>query len=110
MSFTKTTKGYTIRWYDVGGRERQRTYKGITRDEARTLERGILAGTSAFEKDKAQMAMQLLDRNRQALFEDWVNTVMRDERIEYKRKAHPKQQESPAEDAEPVDQSAPAKS
>jgi peptidyl-prolyl cis-trans isomerase D len=68
------------------------------------------ANPEAFEKDKAQMAMQLLDRNRQALFEDWVNTVMRDERIEYKRKAHPKQQESPAEDAEPADQSAPAKS
>ena len=36
MSISKTTKGYTLRWYDVGGRERQRTYKGVTRDEART--------------------------------------------------------------------------
>jgi hypothetical protein len=63
-----------------------------------------------FEKTKAQMAMQLLDRNRQALFEDWANAVIRDERVEYKRKAHPKQQEPPVEEAEPVDQSAPAKS
>ncbi len=64
-----------------------------------------------FEKNKAQLAMQLLDRNRQALFEDWANTVLRDERIQYTRKAHPKQQETPAEeDAEPADQPAPAKS
>jgi peptidyl-prolyl cis-trans isomerase D len=63
-----------------------------------------------FEKDKAQMAMQLLERNRQALFEDWANAVIRDERVEYKRKAHPKQMESPTEEAEPVDQAAPAKS
>ncbi|HEV8642368.1 MAG TPA: site-specific integrase [Methylomirabilota bacterium] len=40
---TKTTKGYTIRWYDADGQERQRTYKGIDRDEAKKLERGILA-------------------------------------------------------------------
>ena len=63
-----------------------------------------------FEKNKAQLAMQLLDRNRQALFEDWANTILRDEHVEYKRKARPKQQESPAEDTEPVDQPAPAKS
>jgi peptidyl-prolyl cis-trans isomerase D len=63
-----------------------------------------------FEKNKSQVTMQLLDRNRQALFEDWANTVMRDERLDYKRKAHPKQQESSTEDAEPVDQSVPAKS
>jgi peptidyl-prolyl cis-trans isomerase D len=64
-----------------------------------------------FEKNKAQMAIQLLDRNRQALFEDWANTVLRDERIQYTRKSHPKQQEAPAEDdAQPADQPAPAKS
>jgi integrase len=49
MAIYKTPKGYTLRWYDVGGRERQRTYKGITRDEARTLERGILA-----ERDRGE--------------------------------------------------------
>jgi integrase len=49
MAIYKTTKGYTIRWYDVDGRERQRTYKGIGREEARTLERGILA-----ERDRGE--------------------------------------------------------
>jgi peptidyl-prolyl cis-trans isomerase D len=63
-----------------------------------------------FEKNKVQLAMQLLERNRQALFEDWANAVMRDEHVEYKRKAHPRQQQSPAEEAEPVEPSAPAKS
>ena len=63
-----------------------------------------------FEKSRAQLAMQLLERNRQALFEDWANAVMRDEHVEYKRKAHARQQESPAEDAEPAEPSAPAKS
>ena len=67
--------------------------------------------TVDFEKNKEQLAMQLLDRNRQALFEDWANAVLRDERIQYIRKAHPKQQEAPTEeDAEPADQPAPAKS
>jgi peptidyl-prolyl cis-trans isomerase D len=74
------------------------------------LKQRLPAKPEDFEKDKSQIAMQLLDRNRQALFEDWANAVMRDEQLDYKRKAHPKQQESPAEDAEPVDQSAPAKS
>ncbi len=64
----------------------------------------------AFEKDKAQMAMQLLDRNRQALFDDWANSILRDSQIHYNRKAHPKQPEAPAEDTEPVNQPAPAKS
>jgi peptidyl-prolyl cis-trans isomerase D len=68
-------------------------------------------GPKDFEKNKAQLAMQLLDRNRQALFEDWANTVLRDERIQYTRKAHPRQQDAPTEeDAEPADQPAPAKS
>jgi len=63
-----------------------------------------------FEKNKVQLAAQLLDRNRQALFEDWANSVMRDEHVEYKRKAHPRQQESPTEETEPDESSAPAKS
>jgi peptidyl-prolyl cis-trans isomerase D len=62
-----------------------------------------------FEKSKAQLAMQLLDRNRQALFEDWANAVMRDEHVEYKRKAHPKQQETP-DQGEDGETPAPAKS
>jgi parvulin-like peptidyl-prolyl isomerase len=75
------------------------------------LKQRIPPNSEDFEKNKTQMAMQLLDRNRQALFEDWANTVLRDERIQYTRKAHPRQQEAPTEeDAEPADQPAPAKS
>jgi len=49
MSITRTTKGYTIRWYDRDGRERQRTYKGVDRQEAAQLERKILA-----ERDRGE--------------------------------------------------------
>src|SRR5262244_1840866 len=50
MSVHKTTKGYTIRWYDTDGRERQRTYKGITRNEADRLERELLAARDRGER------------------------------------------------------------
>jgi hypothetical protein len=43
MSLYKTSKGYCIRYYDGDGRERQRTYKGVTREQAVRLEREILA-------------------------------------------------------------------
>jgi integrase len=49
VSITRTTKGYTIRWYDRDGRERQRTYRGIDRQEAVQLERKILA-----ERDRGE--------------------------------------------------------
>ena len=39
----KQAVGYCIRWYDLDGRERQRTIKGITREEAVRLERDLLA-------------------------------------------------------------------
>src|SRR5262245_61617585 len=66
---TRTKKGgYTIRWYDVDRRERQRTYRGITRDEARTIERGILA-----ERDRGE---RLPDERHAPLFgalaDQWV--------------------------------------
>jgi integrase len=35
--------GYRIRWYDSDGRERKKTVKGISREEALRLERDILA-------------------------------------------------------------------
>jgi integrase len=50
MSVHKTTKGYTVRWYDSDGRERQRTYKGITRNEADRLEREVLAARDRGER------------------------------------------------------------
>ena len=50
MSIYKTPKGYSVRWYDADGRERQRTYKGITRNEATTLERELLAARDRGER------------------------------------------------------------
>jgi hypothetical protein len=50
MAIYKTTKGYTLRWYDADGLERQRTYKGITRDEATRLEREMLAARDRGER------------------------------------------------------------
>ena len=43
MAVIKTKTGYQLRWYDIDGRFRKKTYKGITRDEAIRLEREILA-------------------------------------------------------------------
>ncbi len=60
----------------------------------------------AFEKDKQQIEARILERDRQALFNDWVSALMRQERVEYKRKARPRQQELPAEEAEPAEQPA----
>lgn len=39
----KLAIGYRIRWYDTDGQERQKTVKGITREEAVKQERDILA-------------------------------------------------------------------
>jgi integrase len=50
MAIYKTRKGYTVRWYDADGRERQQTYKGITRDEATRLERELLAARDRGER------------------------------------------------------------
>jgi peptidyl-prolyl cis-trans isomerase D len=63
-----------------------------------------------FEKDKPQAEARILERDRQALFNDWVNMVMRQERVEYKRKARPVQQELPADEAQPGEQPAPPQS
>jgi integrase len=49
MAIYKTRKGYTLRWYDADGRERQQTYKGIAREEAVRLEREKLA-----ERDRGE--------------------------------------------------------
>jgi integrase len=49
MAIYKTTRGYTIRYYDADGRERQQTYKGIARKEAKTIEREKLA-----ERDRGE--------------------------------------------------------
>jgi hypothetical protein len=62
-----------------------------------------------FEKDKRQLEAQLLEENRDALFQDWANNVVREEHIDYKIKTPPPQpQEQPVEEPEPAPQPAPA--
>jgi integrase len=50
LAIYKSSKGYSIRWYDADGRERQKTYKGVTRDEAVKLEREMLAARDRGER------------------------------------------------------------
>ena len=59
------------------------------------------------EKEKKQLEAQLLERNREALFQDWANSVIRAEQVDYKRKARPVEPTPPAEDAEPAGQPVP---
>lgn len=49
MAVRKTRLGFQIRWYDVDGRERKKTIKGIKREEAEVREREILA-----ERDRGE--------------------------------------------------------
>lgn len=60
-----------------------------------------------FEKNKNQLAAQLLEANREALFQDWANSVLRAEQVDYKRKARPPQPEPPVEEPEPAPASQP---
>ena len=61
-----------------------------------------------FEQDERQLEVQLLEENRDALFQDWANSVVRDEHVDYKIKTPPPQSEAPAEEPEPAPQPAPA--
>ena len=56
---------------------------------------------------KKQLEALLLERNREELFEDWANAVVRAEQIGYKPKASPAEQAPPAEEPEPAAQPAP---
>ena len=60
-----------------------------------------------FEKNKNQLAAQLLEANREALFQDWANSVLRAEQVDYKRNARPPQPEPPVEEPEPAPASQP---
>ena len=42
MAIKRTSTGYQIRWYNPDGKERKRTYKGISRELAEQKEREIL--------------------------------------------------------------------
>jgi integrase len=50
MAIAKTASGYQLRWYDIDGDFRKKTYKGVTRDEAARLEREILAARDRGER------------------------------------------------------------
>jgi peptidyl-prolyl cis-trans isomerase D len=59
-----------------------------------------------FEKDKAKLLQQALQRNRQALFNDWVNALVREEQVDFgrmrSRPAQPEPVEQPEPDPEPA--------
>jgi hypothetical protein len=63
--------------------------------------------TEDAEKEKKRLEALLLDRSREALFEDWANSVIRAEQVEYKPKAQPLQQAQPAGETEPAEQPVP---
>jgi integrase len=65
---SKATKGYTVRWYDVDGRERQQTFKGITREEAKTIEREKLAERDRGERPTNERDAPLF----KAFAEQWI--------------------------------------
>lgn len=57
---------------------------------------------------RRQLEAQLLQQDREALFEDWANSVMRSEQVDYKRRAPVPQRGSPTDESAPADQSGPA--
>ncbi|HVM59488.1 MAG TPA: peptidyl-prolyl cis-trans isomerase [Verrucomicrobiae bacterium] len=59
------------------------------------------------EQARRQLEAQLLQQNREALYEDWANSILRTEQVDYKRKAPPPQQQPPAEESEPAEEPAP---
>jgi peptidyl-prolyl cis-trans isomerase D len=62
-----------------------------------------------FEKDKPLLERQLLDRDREALFTDWVNSLIIQERVDYKPQAPPPTRQGVPEETEPAEEPAPAK-
>jgi integrase len=76
MAIYKTRKGYTVRWYDADGRERQQTSKGITREEALKLEREKLA-----ERDRGEAPV---DRRQSPAFADFAATWQEERRAGWK--------------------------
>jgi peptidyl-prolyl cis-trans isomerase D len=60
------------------------------------------------EQVRRQLEAQLLQQNREALFEDWANSVMRAEQVDYKRRAPVPQRGSPTDETAPAEQPAPA--
>jgi peptidyl-prolyl cis-trans isomerase D len=57
---------------------------------------------------RKQLEAQLLQQDREALFEDWANSVMKAEQVDYKRRAPVPQRGSTTGETAPADQPAPA--
>ncbi len=57
---------------------------------------------------RRQLEAQLLQQDREALFQDWATSVMREERVDYKRRAPVPQRGSPTGEPAPAEQPAPA--
>jgi peptidyl-prolyl cis-trans isomerase D len=60
------------------------------------------------EPVRNQLEAQLLQQDRQALFEDWANSVMRTEQVDYKRRAPVPQHGSPTDETAPAEEPVPA--
>ena len=54
------------------------------------------ADLAEFEKNKDRYAQQILQRNRQALFNDWLQTLIRNEQVDFKIKPRPVETEESA--------------
>jgi peptidyl-prolyl cis-trans isomerase D len=57
---------------------------------------------------RRMLEAQLVQQSREALFEDWADSVMRAEQVDYKRRVPPPEQRSPTGEAEPAEAPAPA--
>ena len=77
---------------------------GAVSDVLRTLTGGVVfslrnrqaADLAEFEKNKEQLTQQVLQRNRQALFNDWIQSLIRDEQVDFKIKPRQAEAEEPA--------------
>jgi len=77
---------------------------GAVSDVLRTLTGGVVfslrdrqaADLAEFEKNKEQLTRQVLQRNRQALFNDWIQSLIRDEQVDFNIKPRQAEAEEPA--------------
>ncbi len=76
---------------------------GAVSDLLRTLTGGVVfslrdrhaADIAEFEKNKEQLTRQVLQRNRQALFNDWIQVLIHDEQVDFKIKPRQVETEEP---------------
>lgn len=55
------------------------------------------ADPAEFEKDRERLARQLLQRNRQALFNDWIQALVRERQVDFKMPRRQPEAEEPVE-------------